>query len=139
MARKESRDKPIAVQNKLPEVFTYFDCTDYIDSKEADGPATPLLTFACRTKQFDPQKGLSRPEHVGLLLKYVRKQINVHGGYFQGELCQQLIYRLACLGFDTTIRGYGGINSFSDKCKERQIRALLSPEFVRKRGFAPQR
>jgi hypothetical protein len=43
-------------------------------------------------------------------------------------LSQQLIYRLACLGFDGTISAYGGKAALGNECKTKQIRVLLSPQ-----------
>jgi hypothetical protein len=131
-ARGEHSDVHGTVQSELAKVFSYFDCTDYVDSRQAGGPTEPLLTFALRTKQHDGHTGLSRLEHFALLLGYARGKVNVHGGYFQGEFCQQLMYRLACLGYDATKRAYGGIDSFAAKCNEKQIRALLSPELSKR-------
>jgi hypothetical protein len=136
-ARRDPPDKPVAVQKELPEVFTYFDCTDYVDCKETGGPETPLLTFALRTKRRNALRGLSRSEHLQLLFAYARQKINVHGGYFQGEFCQQLMYRFACLGYDATMAGYGGVDSLSAKCKEKQIRMLLSPDLMKRILYKP--
>jgi hypothetical protein len=51
----------------------------------------------------------------------------VHGGYFEGLLSQQLIYRLACLGYDATKAAYGGESLLGKACADKQIRVLLSP------------
>jgi hypothetical protein len=67
--------------------------------------------------------------HLHLLVSYIAKQKpNVHGGYFEGLFSQQLIYRLACLGFDETLRAYGGPEKLWKACAEKQIRALVSPQ-----------
>jgi hypothetical protein len=113
----------------LPEVFTYFDCTDY-DDVDNTGVKRPLLTFAKCEKRHDPKAKLSFPAHLQLLWAYLTTPLrpNVHGGYFEGELSQQLIYRLACLGFDGTISAYGGKAALGNECKTKQIRVLLSPQ-----------
>ena len=55
--------------------------------------------------------------HLHLLVSYVAEQKpNVHGGYFEGLFSQQLIYRLACLGFDETLRAYGGPDKLWKAC-----------------------
>ena len=51
----------------------------------------------------------------------------MHGGYFEGLLSQQLIYRLACLGYADTIRAFGGLPAMGTSCGRQQIRVLLSP------------
>ena len=52
---------------------------------------------------------------------------NVHGGYFEGMLSQELIYRLACLGYDETVRAYGSEAALGAACEQKQIRMLVSP------------
>jgi hypothetical protein len=136
-ARQEKADASGTVQKELAKIFSYFDCTDYTDCKQAGGPSVPLLSFALRTKQQDPRQGLSRLQHLTLLLGYARGKVDVHGGYFHGVFCQQLMYRLACLGYDATVQAYGGIDALSAHCNEKQIRALLSPELGRQRPPVP--
>jgi Putative serine esterase (DUF676) len=115
------------LQNKLPERFSYFDCTDYVDT-DNDGVRRPLLTFALRLKRNNPQARMSWRQHLCLLESYVwNRKPDVHAGYFQGLLSQQLIYRLACLGHAGTIAAYGGRPQLSDACREKQIRVLMSP------------
>jgi hypothetical protein len=116
------------VQDRLPEVFSYFDCTDYVDTDD-EGTTRGLLTFAKRTKRNDPRARMSGTEHLGLLFAaYVFPgRPNMHGGYFEGRLCQQLIYRLACLGFQDTVASFNGLDQLSDECKKKQIRVLLTP------------
>ena len=117
------------VQNRLPEVFSYFDCTDYVDDN-GEGTAHGLLTFASRTKRNDPRARMSRREHLRLLFAaYVFPgRPNMHGGYFEGRLSQRLIYRLACLGVQDTVASFNGLDQLSRECKEKQIRMLLSPK-----------
>jgi hypothetical protein len=131
IARKELSTAPRSVQNLLPEVFSYFDCTDYVDCTEISGKPRGLLTFALNKKKFGAQRRMSVWDHVSLLWSYVFQQNpNVHGGYFEGNLCRQTIYRLACLGFDDTVGAYDGLVAFSRDCREKQIRVLLSPILV---------
>jgi Alpha/beta hydrolase of unknown function (DUF900) len=120
------------VQDRLPEVFSYFDCTDYVDV-DNEGRLRGLLTFANRTKRNDPVARMSATEHVRLLLAafVYPKRPNIHGGYFDGSLCRQLIFRLACLGAQDTVACFKGLNRLSDECRTKQIRMWLSPS-VRK-------
>ena len=115
------------LQNKLPERFSYFDCTDYVDT-DNNGVRRPLLTFALRLKRDNPQVRMSWRQHLCLLESYVRNgKPDVHAGYFEGLLSQQIIYRLASLGYHDTVVAYGGRPQLSDACREKQIRVLLSP------------
>ena len=62
----------------------------------------------------------------------------MHGGYFEGLLSQQLIYRLACLGYEDTVTAYGSDAALSQACEAKQIRGLLSPRLAARRlGAAP--
>jgi hypothetical protein len=116
------------VQDQLPEVFSYFDCTDYIDDDD-ERTQRGLLTFANQTKRNDPRARMSAIEHVLLLFSYVvKKRPDVHGGYFDGPLCRQLIFRLACLGAHDTSVCFGGPDQVSQECTKKQIRILLSAD-----------
>jgi hypothetical protein len=50
-ARKETTRENQSVQNLLPRIFSYFDCTDYVDSTSASGQARGLLTFALEKRR----------------------------------------------------------------------------------------
>jgi pimeloyl-ACP methyl ester carboxylesterase len=112
----------------LPEVFTYFDCTDYVDEDET-GKKRPLLTFAKWQKRRDKSARMRFYSHLRLLFTYIvpPHRPNVHGGYFEGALSQRLIYRLACLGYDETLAAFGDEAAFGRECANKQIRVLLSP------------
>jgi pimeloyl-ACP methyl ester carboxylesterase len=114
------------LQNRLPEKFSYFDCTDYIEP-DATGREVGLLTFALRTKRHNAKARMRWYSHLRLLFAYlIWQKPNVHGGYFYGALSQQLIYRLACLGYQETIAAYHGLPQLSDVCNKKQIRVLFS-------------
>jgi pimeloyl-ACP methyl ester carboxylesterase len=127
-------------QAPLPKRFTYLDCTDYIDRED---PAKPderknwkaLLTFAKCRKRNDPEAKLRWYSHLHLLLAYIVRgqKPNVHGGYFEGVLSQQLIYRLACLGYGGTVAAYGSEAVLGQACEQKQIRMLVSPLLWSKR------
>jgi hypothetical protein len=134
-AQRHAAKAPVAPQALLPKIFTYFDCTDYVDQDNNGNPTQRLLTFAKRLKSRDPKAKLRWYSHLHLLISYVVKQKpNVHGGYFEGLLSQQLIYRLACLGFEDTVVAYGGEVRLSQVCRDKQIRALLSPQLAASRS-----
>ena len=115
------------LQDKLPESFSYFDCTDYIEP-DSTGRIRGLLTYALRTKRNNPDARMSWCQHLKLLAAYcIWQKPDVHGGYFKGALSQRLIYRLAYLGYLDTVTAFGGLSSLSAACNERQIRVLFSP------------
>jgi len=115
------------LQDKLPETFSYFDCTDYVEP-DISGRMRGVLTFALKRKRHNPKATMHWWSHLHLLLSYlIWQKPNVHGGYFEGALSQQLIYRLACLGYRDTVAAYGGLPQFSAACSEKQVRVLLSP------------
>jgi len=117
----------------LPTIFSYFDCTDYVDQDNTkDGPRG-LLTFALERKRRNPAAKLRWYAHLHLLFAYLTKlKPNVHGGYFEGLFSQQLMYRLACLGFEGTIDAYDGPDTLWQTCKQKQIRALVSPSLAQR-------
>jgi putative serine esterase DUF676 len=127
-ASRQKLDGTKPGQPRLPGVFTYFDCTDYVEL-DSSGNKQGLLTFALCAKRTDPVAKLRWYSHLHLLFAYVfhHQKPNVHGGYFQGALSQQLIYRLACLGYGATVAAYGGEASLARACEEKQIRVLVSP------------
>lgn len=136
-SRQPNQQARARAQTSLPEVFTYFDCTDYIDEDET-GKRRPLLTFAKWKKRHDRLATMHFYSHLRLLFAYLLPghRPNVHGGYFEGVLSQQLIYRLACLGFDETVSAFGNQAAFGVLCGSKQIRVLLSP-CLRKVGTGP--
>ena len=133
--RVSGRD--VMEQAPLPKRFTYFDCTDYRDcdtppdpeNPGAARPERPLLTFAKYRKQYDPAARLRWYSHLYLLIVYLlnHQKPNVHGGYFEGLLSQELIYRLVCLGYDGTVSAYGSEALMGQACEQKQIRMLVSP------------
>ena len=127
-ARGETGRKFLTLQNRLPEKFSYFDCTDYIEP-DAEGRETGLLTFALRTKRHDAAARIPWYSHLHLLFAYlILQKPNVHGGYFYGALSEQLMFRLACLGFQGAVVAYRGLPELSDQCEKKQIRVLLSKD-----------
>ncbi len=135
-ARVRRRAASLPAQTLLPKIFTYFDCTDYIEPAKDGGKPVGLLTFAKCLKRNDPTAKLPWYSHLHLLLAYVfcHQKPNVHGGYFEGALAQQLIYRLACLGYDGTEAAYGGTASLAKTCEDKQIRVLISPLLAARRA-----
>jgi hypothetical protein len=131
---------PQSPQPLLPSRFSYFDCTDYVDLDNSNGKKKrALLTFAKCQKVSCAEARLGWLSHMCLLVAYVvRMRPNVHGGYFEGQLSQQLIYRLACLGYADTVRAYGASEAeMGNACRDKQIRVLISPNLSRVRQALP--
>jgi hypothetical protein len=139
-AKRLASDAPVLEQAPLPQRFTYFDCTDYVDYFDEVDPndpeqqqisktMRPLLTFAKWCKRYNAEAKMRWYSHLYLLIVYCvnHQKPNVHGGYFEGVLSQQLIYRLACLGYDATVLAYGNEAALSTACEQKQIRMLVSP------------
>jgi hypothetical protein len=125
---------------QVASAFTYFDCTDYIDTPQnGDGKRRGLLTRARNFKADDAKGRIPNWEHVRLLLqsflnkKWFRNKIDVHGGYFEGPLTRRLIFVLACIGFDDTKEAFPDV---LHECKDAQIRVILSDRLDR-RSLAP--
>jgi len=132
--KRHVSDRDVPEQAPLPSRFTYFDCTDYRDRDDPQMPDEvenyrPLLTFAKRRKQDNADARLRWYSHLYLLIVYVAngQRPNVHGGYFEGVLSQELIYRLACLGYEGTVSAYGSEALMGKECEQKQIRMLVSP------------
>jgi hypothetical protein len=139
-ARIKRHAGTVSVPASLPKVFTYFDCTDYAEPIGRGDKMVGLLTFAKCLKRANPKARLRWYSHLHLLGAHVfcHQRPNVHGGYFEGALSRQLIYRLACLGYEDTLTAYGGEGPLSLTCKDKQIRVLLSPQLAA-RPRSPQR
>jgi hypothetical protein len=139
-AERQPNGQPALAQARLPKVFTYFDCTDYVDRDDPAKPdipknGRPLLTFAKWRKRYDAEAKLRWYSHLYLLIVYLvnHQKPNVHGGYFEGLLSQELIYRLACLGYDDTVKAYGSEAALGTLCEQKQIRMLVSPDLWQRR------
>lgn len=147
ISSRHAGDHEILEQAPLPKRFTYFDCTDYRDYDVPLDPENPdvvrkerpLLTFAKWRKRYDAEAKLHWYSHLYLLIAYFAnpKKRNVHGGYFEGLLSQELIYRLACLGYDGTVRAYGSEALMGKACEDKQIRMLVSPMLWDSRKTGP--
>lgn len=83
----------------MADFFTYFDCTDYVDVRydpkdnTCSAKAMGILTRAQGKAALKPW------DYFLLTLDYGTGKRDVHGGYFQGQFSQQLLYGLAFLGF----------------------------------------
>jgi pimeloyl-ACP methyl ester carboxylesterase len=116
----------------VADFFTYFDCTDYVDIKydfvRNTGSTQPmgLLTRAKGRPVLRPW------DYLLLTLDYATDKRDVHGGYFQGQFSQQLLYRLAFLGFRDYLETLDGnsqvaLSKLHLMCREKGIQGHLSP------------
>lgn len=81
-------------REKIYSLFTCFDCTDYTDfGQNPNLKQYRLLTIA--RWRWEPQLLY----YLRLILANAFGEKDTHGGYFQGEFCQDLMYRLAFFGF----------------------------------------
>jgi hypothetical protein len=104
-----TQDTPVS------DLFTYFDCTDYVDIQDlSNGPtsvAQGVVTYALR------KSALSLTDYLSLSLAYFLRKprpINVHGGYFDGVFSQQLMYKLGFLGFSGLLTSFAAENLCPD-------------------------
>lgn len=116
----------------VADFFTFFDCTDYIDIKydpESDlcsSKPSGLLTRALAKGALSPW------DYFLLTLDYGTGRCNVHGGYFEGQFSQRLLYRLAFLGFSDYLATFDAdpnvaLSELHLKCQQKQIQGFLSP------------
>jgi hypothetical protein len=127
----------------LADLFTFFDCTDYKDY-------SLKLRESGMNEHSTEQKGLlsrakSKPylnlkDYAELVWDMVRGHRDVHGGYFYGEYSRELIYRIAFLGFEGTLRAIAAENPtdgikdvqqslkvFDQRCQDKGLQVYLSP------------
>jgi hypothetical protein len=88
----------------IADLFTYFDCTEYRDFTDYNPTGQPL---AANVLTLDGQRSPLRfwaylRLFVGFASftpgKFPKGGRDVHGGYFAGQFCKLLLYRLAFLG-----------------------------------------
>ena len=107
------RQKQIALvkdQKPIGEVFTFFDCTDYVEKyldKNGAEKSVGVVSHALR------KQALTFWNYVSLTIDYFSNKIDTHGGYFsngepdpdkglkpEAAFTKLAIYGLACLGFE---------------------------------------
>jgi len=157
---QELNKSPVRVQDEpfSPEVlancFTVFDCTDYQDYKLAPG-TSPQATSVPQpiVSRALGQAALNLVNYLRLSIDFFSQRIDTHGGYFQGQFSQQLMYELSLLGFEPllllfqnptslagrTSQGFWSLSpdaqrqllqSFAKGCQERQLQVILSPKRI---------
>jgi len=116
----------------VADFFTYFDCTDYVDLKynlqdnSCSTQPTGLLTRAKGRPVLKPW------DYFFLALDYGLGKRDVHGGYFEGQFSQQLLYCLAFLGFSGYLdtldsNSQVALSKLHLHCREKGIQGHLSP------------
>lgn len=135
---EDSSNSQRASQITIADFFTYFDCTDYSDVTFSvnEGKTTQiaqgLLTRAER------RKALSWWDYFGLMVDGALGKRDVHGGYFQGEFTQAMIYRIAFLGFTGYLKTldddpnmafdpHVALSKLHMRCRTLGIQSFLSP------------
>ena len=120
--RKLSEQVNPADPAAVARAFTFFDCTDYVENGKG------MLTEAKNYKRNNPKAGIPILEHLRLLWLNQKGLVSVHGGYFDGELAQRLMCRLACLGYadaNAAFRTFQGKDLLS-ACAAQGIRVAPS-------------
>ncbi|MBE9140900.1 alpha/beta hydrolase [Nodosilinea sp. LEGE 07088] len=137
-----------ANQKPIAELFTVFDCTDYREALPGHGQVG-LLSHALG------KRSLNLIDYVRLSIDFFRGKIDTHGGYFaeavtgvdptrpEARLTKQLIYGLACLGFQPLLVAVTDcpefetqppatrkqvLQQFSRLCQGQGIQVLLAAE-----------
>jgi hypothetical protein len=126
----------------LPCRFSYFDCTDCIDTDCSGKDGVRYLTCAIRGRK----NKLTWIRHFLLLLRYLgRKRFggpDVHAGYFQSPFLRTLINRLAYIGYAATVEAYENDDEglpLKRQFQRQQIRVLVSPHIRERRDAHGER
>jgi hypothetical protein len=116
-------------------LFTYFDCTDYIDNRvkyvSGAAPEETLISKGVVSHALK-KPALNFLDYARLLFGSGNPEklesIDSHSGYFRGKLSQDLIYGLAFLGFEEFLIQHhcGSFESFDKQCREKQIQVIPS-------------
>jgi len=138
-------------QRPIAELFTIFDCTDYSELGPGGEPVG-LLSRALR------RRSLNFLNYISLTYAYFTGKIDTHGGYFaagnvtdvgpdrgrpEAKVTRQLIYGLACLGFQPLLNSLSpsaspsaseateaesSLNALSELCDRHRIQVMLAAE-----------
>ena len=128
------QDQSVGDSNRatVADLFTYFDCTDYRDVRyNPEDNTCSAQTMGLLTKA----KGkpvLKSWDYFLLTLDYATGKRDVHGGYFEGQFSQQLLYGLAFLGFGGYLKTLNpdpqvALSQFHLTCQSKGIQGYLSP------------
>jgi hypothetical protein len=137
-------DSPPLDQDSIVNCFTVLDCTNYRDYElpidEAPSPKTPIKPILSGALG---RAALDSLNYINLGLDYfIFKNVDTHGGYFNGQFSQRLMYRLLFFGFDQFLLTYSPgttaseltaakkeelLSAFSKDCQSKSIEVVLSP------------
>jgi hypothetical protein len=135
----KGNQKLIAQVEAVPiaEFFTYFDCTSYSENGHSYLSNSNTLS----------KKTLGFWDCFCLIIDYLRKKIDVHGGYFEGDFGKKSIYGLAFSGLEGFLASFNSsdpniscskeekiamLSELSKQCEEKGIRVLISPRQYKK-------
>ena len=147
---KPTTEKP-TTERHLASRFTFFDCTDYIETaphhSNQRNQKVGVLSRALG------KRSLTFIDYLLLTIDYFSGKIDTHGGYFnsgftqenekskpEAGLTKQLIYGLACLGFDSLLASLAAnepqtentsdsdLKVLHKRCQDSQIQVLLSSD-----------
>jgi hypothetical protein len=119
-------------QATIADLFTYFDCTDYVDFRyNPENNTCSAQPMGLLTKA----KGkpvLRSWDYFLLTLDYATGKRDVHGGYFQGQFTQKLLYGLAFMGFGGYLSTLNpdpqvALSQLHVDCQAKGIQGYLSP------------
>lgn len=142
--QQSNSGQPGQAKTSVANFFTFFDCTDYQDYTlslpiKYPSPPDPRSKKAAGVLTRAKAKGpLSTLDYALLTWDYATNARDVHGGYFQGEFSQQLLYRIAFLGFKGYLRSLHSdpayafdphtvLSRLHEQFKQKGIQGFLSP------------
>jgi hypothetical protein len=117
----------------IADKITHFDCTDYKDFRQRGESVSKTMIPMMTEAKGKPV--LSFYDYCSLGLKYlVTKQIDTHGGYFEGHFSQELLHGLLLSGFKQYLEGYhnSSLETFNQAVIQKQIQVVVSHQFSKK-------
>lgn len=128
------KDEPFgdSTQATIADLFTYFDCTDYVDVRYNPADNTCSAQTMGLLTQAKGKPVLKSWDYFLLTLDYALGKRDVHGGYFEGQFTQQILYRLAFLGFGGYLQTldadpHVALSQLHLACQDKGIQGYLSP------------
>ena len=118
-------------ESDVADLFTYFDCTDYKDSlvtnsNNSQKKAVGIVSLAKKKKALN-----FFWDYIHLSF-FRPKYIDVHGGYFNGQLSRQFIYGFAFLGFEGFLNNnQWDCNALHQECRDKNLQLIISPSLLK--------
>lgn len=139
-ASQADKGAPVHQSSKITiaDFFTYFDCTDYKDVRFSVSDGSLSQQSQGLLTQAKHKKALNWWDYFELVIQGARGNLDVHGGYFQGEFTQAMIYRIAFLGFTGYLKTldndpkmafdpHVALSKLHMQCRDFGIQSFLSP------------